>query len=601
VKRLNVILVLLAFPLLHPADPALGQTGRSGPVPEVKNAYTPEQWVEDVDYLAKRLELVHPGLYAHIDKEEFDQRLSELRMKARTYSDVNMYYAIMELVNSIGDGHTWISWGDRGFGRFLHLPPLSVYMFSDGLFISSAVDKYASLVGKKIVRVGDVPTEEFMKRRSRLRSGENPWAEIASIDLFVEELRYLDALGPHDKMTLTLEDENGAHSRAEIDPVSLKEYFPLANKLVLPMNDDRITTMNGHSPHQAPLWLPGLDAKGNIGDRYWFRYLPEQNAVYLRIHDCIPKEDDPFPQFYSRMFKVLDERGAQRLIIDVRNNTGGQQLERPLLLGIIERPHINRTDRLFLIINRFVASSAQHLVTQLTRYTNATTFGEPTGSKPNFFGSHQEFTLPHSTICIAHSIKYWQDAGPNDFRIATEPDVYVPMTSADFRNNVDPVLERVFNYDAFKDLRPEFSETLRKAYGDGGLGEMKRVFASLKPRYLGLGFNMGNLLYGDFGGWLSENARRDEDYIEFLRFLRQELPNSIGVCWDLANGLDRSEDQEERIRLFKKCLEINPAHGLAKMRLDLIEFEAARWKADETRHQEKTSRSSLRPRVGMMG
>jgi hypothetical protein len=552
-----------------------GQNVQNKPEPSIENRFTHQQWIEDIDYLVKRLEIAHPGLYANVSKEKFNKFADELRVKAQTASEAEMYFGITELINMIQDHHTWISWGEKDFKRFLHLPPISVYMFSDGLFITAAINKYSNIVSKKIIKVGNVTTEEFMNRRLRTRSGENKWNGLACIDLFIEELYYLNVLQPNEKLKLTLEDVSHNISEVEIESVPLREYFPRANKLIFPLNDSLITTMNGGSTNPRPFWLPWLDSTKNINDRYWFKYLPEQEAIYIRINECYNKDNDPFDKFNQRMFKTLDGNNAKCLIMDVRNNSGGNHLEQPLILGIIERPNINKPDKLFLITDRFVGSASQHMVTQLIRYTNITTFGEPTGAKPNFYGSHQEFDLPNSTICIGHSIKFWQDAGPNDFRTTTEPDIFVPYNSTDYRDNHDPVLEQIFKYDSFKNLRPEFTEKMIKAYNDSGIDNVKKVYADIKSGYVEYGFNMQNLLYSDFGGWLSDNAKSNEDYINYLRFLCQELPNSVAVCWDLANWLNGPEHQEERITLYKKCLEINPAHYLAKMRLNLIELEEA--------------------------
>lgn len=568
-NKVIVIVVLLTFFSAGFSKLSYGQITQSKLTQDVKNILTSEQWEEDLDSLVCRLEIIHPDLYANVSKERFDNFVKELHIKSRTESDVNMYIGIMELVKLVKDGHTWVSWGEGKIARYLHLPPLTVYMFSDGLYITSAIKKYNDVVGKKIVKICNFPTEEFIERLSRIKSGENKWGEITIINLFIEELCYLNIMGSNDSFKLTLEDEAGIRTEVEIEPVPLKNYFPHVYNKAFPLKDSSNTTMNGNCSFPLPLWLSRLDSSGFGGDRYWFTFLPEQEALYVQINQCKNKDDEPFDKFYKRMFKALDEKKAKCLIIDVRNNIGGDHYEQPLLLGIIERPYINKTDKLFLITSRFTFSSAQHLVNQLTRYTNSTVFGEPTGAKPNFFGGQQGFYLPNSRLYVAVSTKLWQDVGPNDFRISTEPDFYIPLTSADYRNNHDPVLEKIFNYNSYKSMRLEFTEKIKKIYKVDGIEGLKKVFPEIKPDYEKYGFNMENLLYHDLDSWMANNAKSNEEYINFLRFLHKELPNSVDVCWDLASW---TENIEEKINLYKECLEINPAHKLARMRLNLIKL-----------------------------
>jgi len=571
----SLVILALFIMLISSFNYGQNRETKTESVPVNKNMFTPEQWIEDINYAVKRLEITHPDLYANVSREKFNKFADELRSKAKASSDVNMYIGIMELVAMVKDGHTWISWGNGALKSLLHSTPFSLYMFYDGLFVVTAMDKYKSLIGKKIVKVGNASTEEFMKRRARIKTAENKTGELSPIDLYLEELQYLNIIEPGEKIRITFEDKNGIREEVEIEPVLPKVYFQPLN----PLKNGSKNSMNGNSVNPVPLWISSLDSNGRVKDRYWYKYLPEWEAVYMQINECVNKNEEPFDKFYQRMFKTLDGKKAKRLIIDLRNNSGGDHYEKPLLIGIIERPDINKSDNLFLITGRRTFSAAQHFVMQLTQYTNVTTFGEPTAARPNYFGAVQGFSLANSRIYVSVSTKLWQDSSPDDFRPLTEPDFYVPLSSTDYRENHDPVLEQIFKYNSYEDLRPEFLEKMSKAYSDGGIEKLKMVYADIKPAYTKYGFNMENLLYKDLDVWMSNNKKSDEGYIAFLRFLRQELPNSIDVCWDLAYWLNKPENKEERIYLYKKCLEINPAHYLAKMRLDLIELEEAQSKA----------------------
>jgi hypothetical protein len=220
-------------------------------------------------------------------------------------------------------------------------------------------------------------------------------------------------------------------------------------------------------------------------------------------------------------------------------------------------------------------SAAQHLTSELEQYTNATLFGEPTGSKPNQYGSMDRFNLPDSGLEIACASKFFQDARPADFSMSSTPDIFVRLSSDDFKNNRDPVLDRIMDYDSIKDLKPAFFTSMSKAYLDRGTAGLKEAYSAIVPRYAELGFNMEVLLYDDFDGWIAGNRRSDADYIEFLQWLHDILPGSARVAYDLAYWKRETGDKEGARELYNKCLMLNPEHHRARWRLGLMELEEA--------------------------
>jgi tetratricopeptide (TPR) repeat protein len=300
----------------------------------------------------------------------------------------------------------------------------------------------------------------------------------------------------------------------------------------------------------------------------------------LQINLMNDMDSEPFVDFCRRVFDTLDDKRAEKLIIDVRGCPGGDHIELPLLKGILARPHIDRADRLFLIIGRRTGSAAEHLTAEFERYTNATLFGEATGSKPNQYGAMQEFTLPHSKLEIACALKYFQDTEPSDYSVSSTPDIFVPKLSSDSWANRDPVMERILDYDSYKQLRPQFKTLLSDAYTAGGLDAFKRAYDSVKSTYTDHGFNMETLLFDDLDSWMGNNKRSDEDYFQYLKFIHNELPNSIAVCYDLAYWMNERGDKDEARRLWEQCLSMNPEHHRARRRLGLLELEET-WGADK--------------------
>jgi len=548
------------------------QSPAGGQAPPAPMNLTCAQWNEDLDYLVKRLEIMHPNLYANISREKFQSAVAVLRNKSANRNDSDMTIAVVELLALVKDGHTRAIPVSNKAGMAsssFAIYPLRVYAFTDGLFILSAAKQYEALAGKKIVQVGKLPVAEVLLRMGQLVSADNPQGVRHALPRFFfirEVLEYLQIKDKGSSLALLVEDSTGARSEVLLEPMPL---MPAMQKLFtpgFPKAGAELSTMDEKCAKPLPLWLQRQD------DNYWFTYLAAEKSLYLQVNAMVNKKDESFTAFCSRLFGVIDLQKPERLIIDLRHNNGGDHFEMPLLKGIIERPFIDRRGSLFLLTSRTTFSAAQHLTTLLARYTNVTIMGEATSGKPNHFGNTSSFNLPHSGISITTSKVLHQDGQPEDFSTSTEPDFFVPLSSADFVARRDPVLERVFAFQSFMNLRPQFLEKMTKAYTAGGLEKLKQTYRDLKPEYDHLGFNLKVLLYDDLDPWMAGHKKDDNEYIAFLQFLRGELPASIDICWDLASWMGKSGNREGQAKLLQECLRLNPAHRQARMTLGLAEL-----------------------------
>jgi len=70
---------------------------------------------------------------------------------------------------------------------------------------------------------------------------------------------------------------------------------------------------------------------------------------------------------------------------------------------------------------------------------------------------------------------------------------FVKLSSVDFKENRDPVLERIFNYDSNESIRPEFASKLAEAYQLEGSEGLKNTYSQIKTNYVECGFNIKNL------------------------------------------------------------------------------------------------------------
>jgi hypothetical protein len=528
---------------------------------------TADEWLADLDYMIERLEITHPNMYRNISKEQFSLAVSQLRQKIPSLGTNDIFFEFAKLVGLLKDGHTSMR-PTRKFIESLHIYPVSYYLFGDSLFIMSIDSRYKGYVGWKVLKIGQLSAEEAIREVSQVISADNEYSRIASTVsgyiLFAEALRFSGIVDNTERLVLHLADPKGRERDLEImaEPFTIESGFRVQE---FQDASDSVATMNMNCGIPLPLWLRNLES------HYWFEYLPGQKTLYMQINQMWDSKDESFSEFCERLFREHDERRAERLIIDIRLNNGGNHIELPLIKGIIQRPHIDRPENLFLVIGPRVFSAAQHLTSQIERYTNATLVGEPTAGKPNHDGSNEVFSLPNSDLLVSCSTYHYQDSEPFDYRLTTSPDFYVPLTYDDYRNNRDSAMEWILAFDSVEPL-PDLRAELERAYQEAGLEGAKRTYTRLKDLFDRNGASTESAV-NDFVYWLAFSKDNTDHAMQFIMMNLEAYPSGFMVYEVLGDCQRRAGETEEARISYEKCLELCPANMRISRRLALMEFE----------------------------
>jgi tetratricopeptide (TPR) repeat protein len=535
---------------------------------------TADGWLADLDYMIERLEIMHPNMYRNISEEQFSLAASRLRQTIPSLGTHDIFVEFAKLVALLKDGHTSMRL-TMEFAETMHIYPVAYYLFDDGLFIMSIDDRYKEYVGWKVVKIGQLSAKEALRKVSQMISADNENSRIARTVSgyinFAEVLRFFGAVDNTERLVLHLVDPEGRERDLEIraEPLTRESLFRVQQ---FQAASDSVATMNMNCKIPLPLWLRNLEA------HYWFEYLPDQKTLYVQINQMWDSKDESFSVFCERLFRELDERKTESLIIDIRHNIGGNHIEMPLIKGIIQRPHIDSSDSLFLIIGPVVFSAAQHLTSQLERYTNATLVGEPTAGKPNHDGSNRLFSLPNSGLRVSCSTYHYQDSEPFDFRLTTSPDFYVPLTYDDYRNNRDSVMEWILAFDSVESL-PDLRAELKRAYQEAGFEGAKRTYTRLKDLFDRNGASTESAV-NDFVYWLFSKGTTDH-MMQFIMMNLEAYPNAFMVYEVLGDCQKKAGETEEARKSYEKCLELCPANVRIRRRLALMELE----KRQESHHK----------------
>jgi hypothetical protein len=357
------------------------------PAPPAPQAKTRDgRWQQDVRYLGAQLPRLHIDAFHTTDRETFERAIAALDAAVPEMSDTEIVLEILRIVAAAGDAHT------RAVpppSMALNLYPLRLRWLKDGFYVTGAAEAYQDAVGAKVVQISNTPIEDVFDAVAPFVAHETETGLRDGVWLYLLSPEILHTLGvPKDTRPgrYTLEHLNGSRSVLDLTAVSADEYFGIAETL----------------PAGEPLF------RQRPNELYWFEHLADERTVYFHYRRCQDMETLPFRDFVAEMFAFIDAHPVTRLVIDLRENGGGDSEHiKPLLQALAQRPALDREGRLFVIVGRGTYSSAMLNVVELDHETNAVFVGEPPASVPNHYGQVASFVLPNSRVRIDYSTKHF--------------------------------------------------------------------------------------------------------------------------------------------------------------------------------------------------
>jgi len=503
------------------------------------------EWREDLRVLATELPARHKNAFAHVSRAQWDSAVRVLDAKLPRLQRHEVVVELMRLVALVRDGHTALDLGEHvGFHRL----PIQLYDFKDGLFVVAADSAHADLAGAKVVRIGSSSPEDAMHAVGELVSHESPnWARARAPALLVVP-EILAALGmARDVRTAQLTLEQNGRRRV----VTLTGTGSLAGG-----HDQSIAgqvEMSRATPGADPLYLQ------HPGEPFWFTILRD-STLYIGYRAVVFFANGMLnEQFFRRAFAAGDSTGAVRVVLDLRDNGGGNNfLNRFVVKEIIRRPRLDRDDRCLVIIGRRVFSAAQNLVNELDYYTNATFVGEPTGNSPNQYGDARPLELPRSHLRVMVSSLLWQSHSASDEREWFPPDVYVEATSSDYAAKRDPVLEAALKHAT----GPTLADLLSRPAARADTIELRRLVDAYRTdpqnRYRDIEADINVAGYRLLRGADVEGA------IAVFRINVALFPRSGNVYDSLGEALERANRKDQAIAAYRRALSLNPNLGSSR-------------------------------------
>jgi hypothetical protein len=515
-------------------------------------AATAGDWRADVDQLAADLRALHPAPFTKTGELTFRRRVAALQDSLPAMTDEQRVVAAMQLVASIGDGHTQLEVDRPEFASWY---PVRIYEFTDGIFVTSAHVSVRELAGAQLLEVAGRPAAEVLDSARSLRGADNTLDRRERVCAFHNAplMRGLGIAGAEGRLRVRVRLAGGAVVERVLAPHASKDpsfgwRFRREMFGLFGTSDEWISAFRGlpASAFERPDWSrPPHLARAR---RFSAAALKEHDAYYVQAHQI--DGDELVPMFRKAMTEV-DALQPRRLILDLRHNFGG---DGSVLTGfvheLVRREGARPWKELYLLTGRKTFSAGVMAVDALLDHTAVTVVGEPAGAALNHFGDAVERRYPRTGLRLYVSTLRHQLSNSSDVAEFIRVDVPAPFSFADYAAGRDPAVDPILRGDEMRSL-PIIATTDGGAAARAAHARAAR-FAKFAwwtpPRELDLRVACSQLL----------EQSRVADALETCRLNTEIHPWIWNVWLNLSRVQHTAGDAAGRLRSLRRVLEIDP-------------------------------------------
>lgn len=381
-----------------------------------KQDLSKESLIKDIDDYANKIIRNHAHPFNYIKKEQFLDSIKVFKEKAPGMNIDELQVGYTRINALLLDPHTSLD-----FPREKSIP-IIVSLFDDGTFVTATSIKHVRHLGSRVIAMNDIPIDTVLKKMQCLIGALNPsWVKhnLPGLLFNVSMLYGMHLIDNKDSVAITFVSETDTTrqmvSTENEYSFELQSYKPAAHMLRM----------------------------GN-SQNYWYQYLEDKKSLYIQYRSCHEITDKPFAKFQENVMAEIHKQKPERIIIDVRANSGGLVNVFNPLIKALARDSISRLAKSSVLISRKTFSAAIWNTFELKNQLQATLIGEETGGDLNHPGAVVNFTLKHSKLKVYYSkYDFYLDARVKGGIL---PDITVPHTFANYKKGVDPDLEKALTY-----------------------------------------------------------------------------------------------------------------------------------------------------------
>lgn len=376
-----------------------------------------KQMYSDLIFMGKQLEGRQFGLFDCISKEEFYARQQEIADKLNDLSEIEFYFELRSLIASIGVAHTTINLNASMKYPF-KLLPYTMQLYNDGWILTGISDEFKAYLGYEVIALNGIEMSSVKEKAKALISYENDaWLnqQIPALLMNADALVFMGILDNNDALTLTLKYED---------------------KL------EEITIPSVSGPlYQSDISSVELPAIQTLRQPMIYTSFPlNEQTYYIQYNQCSEMPNYSMSQFADDVKKELNEQHYDKLILDLRYNTGGNSAVLEPMLMMIDTYQQSNELKLITLISELTFSSGVMNAVQLKYGLDAMLIGTPTGGNVNGYGELQQFNLNYFPYTVNYCVKYFEMISGYE-KDSLYPDIDVEINYKDIMQGKDSCIE----------------------------------------------------------------------------------------------------------------------------------------------------------------
>ncbi|HEX5245417.1 MAG TPA: S41 family peptidase [Tepidisphaeraceae bacterium] len=316
--------------LILTAITAAGQADASD-VSGTAQELTVPQMQADFDLMRHVLEEAHPGLYRYSTKAQMDHNFDALRAKlSRPMAKAQFQVVVTETLASIRCGHTRMHWDPEKETAMRDAPTFPLRVVFEGqrlmVLLNQTPDDRTIRPAMELISINGQPVGDLVSQFWPVNYADGDIETAKRHDIaqdFAKDYWWL--VGHPENFTIVARDTaSGRTVTARLAGVTE------AHRLV-----------NHNSVNDA--MQAGLaKVRGASYEKRSLRFLQDSDIAEIRIPLFI---GDDFPQWIENTFRTIREKGAKSLIIDLRNNGGGEDSYGIMLVSYLTDKPFHYVDR----------------------------------------------------------------------------------------------------------------------------------------------------------------------------------------------------------------------------------------------------------------
>ncbi len=425
-----------------------------------KNTDAENPYQKDFLMLAGYIRKNHAGFYMTplqtISFHDYDEQVATTTQRLKNVSNASdFYYEIAPFITSLQDGHTRIN---ISVGKSMGI---GAWWFDNKLIITSVTDPLAAdILYSEIVAVSGRPVEDIEKTANQFipaDMGQDDYKKMYSPDLMLSNflLLHLGLMNEREEVELTVVQNDEKRN------ITLACTFPSASSAyAIPARFRNDTT--------------------EIKPSNTYAIIPDSNSLYVQLNS-LPQSG--YSEFWHEAFAFARKNKAASLILDLRNNSGGNSIWcNEFLSYIIDKPRdlyvydgwksnyphgnvkvskglwhmvpingeLSFAGKIVVLTSRQTFSSATFFIVAIKDNNLGIVIGDQVGNGSIRYGFMSDpITLPYTKIKFATTHYIWARA--NKEMLAREgasilPNIRVYETIENLKSGTDPVYEKAIEY-----------------------------------------------------------------------------------------------------------------------------------------------------------